>query len=122
MRNKFIEQLFAVVIRGGITVFHSKACLIGAALTAIIPASASAEEMVRAYVLLEAKPGQLQNALQSVNGLGNCLALTHSFMGDEILAHIHCDGPKYLNTAITEDIPKNEAVARVTVLAVLKGP
>ena len=102
--------------------FHWKACLIRAALIGTLASSAIAEEMVRAYVLLEAKPGQLQNALQSVNGLGNCLALTHSFMGDEILAHIHCDGPKYLNTAITEDIPKNEAVARVTVFAVLKGP
>jgi hypothetical protein len=102
--------------------FYWKACLIGAALIGTLASSASAEEMVRAYVLLEAKPGQLQNALQSVNGLGNCLALTHSFMGDEILAHIHCDAPKYLNTAITEDIPKNEAVARVTVLAVIKGP
>jgi hypothetical protein len=102
--------------------FYWKACLIGAALFGMLASSASAEEMVRAYVLLEAKPGQLQDALQSVNGLGNCLALTHSFMGDEILAHIHCDGPKYLNTAIAEDIPKNEAVARVTVLAVIKGP
>ena len=102
--------------------FHSKACLIGAALIGTLASSARAEEMVRAYVLLEAKPGQVQNALQSVSSLGNCLALTHSFMGDEILAHIHCDGPKYLNTAITEDIPKNDAVARVTVLAVLKTP
>ena len=103
--------------------FHWKACLLGASsLIVALTAPVSAEEMVRAYVLLEAKPGQLQNALQSVNGLGNCLALTHSFMGDEILAHIHCDGPKYLNTAITEDIPNNEAVARVSVLAVIKGP
>jgi hypothetical protein len=89
---------------------------------ATLAAPVSAEEMVRAYVLIEAKPGQTENALQSVNGLGNCLALTHSFMGKEFVSHLHSDGPKYLNVAITEDIPKNEAVERLTVLAVLKGP
>ncbi len=103
--------------------FHWKTCLtVAASLIAALAAPVSAQEMVRAYVLVEAKPGQVENALQSVNGLGNCLALTHSFMGDEFVAHIHCDGPKYLNVAITEDIPKNDAVARLTVLAVLKGP
>ena len=55
-------------------------------LTATASQAASAGEMVRASVLVEAKPGQKQAALESLNGLGNCLSLTHSFMGDEVVA------------------------------------
>ena len=77
--------------------------------------------MVRAYVLVEAKQGQMEAALQSLNGLGNCLALTHSFMNGEIVAHLHCDGPEYLSVAIADNVAKSDAVARVTVLTVLKG-
>jgi hypothetical protein len=81
-----------------------------------------AAETVRAYVLVEVRPGQIQTALQSLNGLGNCLALTHTFMNDEIVAHLHCDGAEYLNRAIANNVAKSEAVARVTILTVLKGP
>ena len=68
----------------------------------------------------EAKPGQMQSALQSLDGLGNCLALTHSFMSDEIVAHLHCDSPEYLRAAIADNVSKSAAVARVTLLTVIK--
>ena len=55
-------------------------------LTASASHSVSAGEMVRAYVLVDAKPSQKQAAMQSLDGLGNCPSLTHSFMGDEIVA------------------------------------
>jgi hypothetical protein len=86
-----------------------------------IPKATMAAELVRAYVLVEAKPGQIEAALQSLNGLGNCLALTHSFMNDEIVAHLACDGPEYLSIAVGGNVAKSEAVARVTILSVLKG-
>jgi len=99
------------------------ACLIAGscALAAVsVPRSTTAAEMVRAYVLVEAKPGQMQSALQSLDGLGNCLALTHSFMSDEIVAHLHCDSPEYLRAAIADNVSKSAAVARVTLLTVIK--
>jgi hypothetical protein len=83
--------------------------------------AATAGERVRAYVLVEAKPGQVEAAIQSLNGLGNCLALTHSFMRDEIVAHLECDGPEHLSAALADNVTKSEAVARVTTLAVLKS-
>ena len=86
-----------------------------------LPPPAMAGDMVRAYVLVDAQPGQLEAAEGALNGLGNCLALNHHFMGDEIIAHLHCDDPKYLTVAVAGDIAKNPAVARVTVLAILKG-
>jgi hypothetical protein len=86
------------------------------------PKVVTAGELVRAYVLIEAKPGQMEAALQSLNGLGNCLALTHSFMSNEIVAHLHCDGADYLNTAIANNIARSDAVERATVLTVLKEP
>lgn len=82
---------------------------------------AAADETVRAYLLVEAKPGQSQEAQQALTGLGNCLALPHSFMGDEIVVHLHCDGLRYLNMAVADSIARHAAVARVTVLTVLKG-
>jgi hypothetical protein len=88
------------------------------ALVALFLSEAVAAESVRAYVLVEAKPGQIDAALQSLRSLGNCLALEHSFMKDEIVAHLECDAPKYLNAAITDDVSNNDAVARVTILVV----
>ena len=101
------------------------ACLVAGSCVlaaAALPKAATAGETVRAYLLVEAKPGQVQAATQALNGLGNCLALTHSFMNDEIVAHLHCDGAEYLNVAIADNVAKSDAVARVTVLTVLKGP
>ena len=72
-----------------------------------------------AYVPIEAKQGQMEAALQSLSSLGNCLAMTHSFRNDEIVAHLECDGPNYLSLAIADAVSKSKAVARVTVLAVL---
>ena len=42
-------------------------------LTATASQTASAGELVRADVLVDAKPGQKEAALQSLNGLGDCL-------------------------------------------------
>ena len=85
-----------------------------------LPGAAVAAESVRAYVLVEAKPGRIEAALQSLKSLRNCLATEHSSLTDEIVAHLECDSPKYLSTAIADDVSNNEAVARVTVLTVLK--
>ena len=100
---------------------HSLFLAVAAAsvMTAGASHAVSAGEMVRAYVLVDAKPGQKQAALQSLDGLGNCLSLTHSFMGDEIVAHLHCDGRQYLNKAIADNVTMSPAVERVTVLSVI---
>jgi hypothetical protein len=92
----------------------------GALVGLSLPAAVVAAESVRAYVLVEAKPGRIEAALQSLKSLGNCLAMEHSLMNDEVVAHLDCDAPKYLSAAIANDIPNNEAVARVTILAVIK--
>ena len=92
----------------------------GALAALCLPGAAVAADSVRAYVLVEAKPGKIDAALQSLKSLGNCLSMEHSFSTDEIIAHLECDAPKYLNAAIADDIAKNEAVARVTILTVLK--
>jgi hypothetical protein len=96
---------------------------VGAALcllASIVAPGAAMAETVRAYVLVEAKSGQREAAVRSLNGLGNCLALTHAFMSDEIVAHLECDNAEYLSVAVANNVAKSEAVARVTTLAVLK--
>jgi hypothetical protein len=85
-----------------------------------LPSPAAAGDGVRAYVLVDAQPGQLEAARNALDGLGNCLALDHHFMGDEIIAHLDCDEPKYLTVAVTGKIGGNPAVAGVTILAVRK--
>ena len=40
-------------------------------------------------------------------------------MGDEIVAHLHCDGRQYLNKAIADNVTMSPAVERVTVLSVI---
>jgi hypothetical protein len=92
----------------------------GAIVTLSLPGAAMAAESVRAYVLVEAKPGQIDAALQSLKSLGNCLAMEYSFTKDEIIAHLECDSLKYLSVAIADDVSKSEAVARVTILAIVK--
>lgn len=100
-----------------LTCLASACCVLTA--SAAVPTAALAE-MVRAYVLVEAKAGQTQAALQSLDGLGNCLALTHTFMHNEIVAHLHCDSPEYLSVAIADNVAKSAAVARVTTMSVMK--
>jgi hypothetical protein len=89
-------------------------------LASVVFSGTAMAETVRAYVLVEAKSGQREAAVRSLNGLGNCLALTHAFMSDEIVAHLECDNTEYLSVAVANNIAKSDAVARVTTLAVLK--
>jgi len=86
-----------------------------------LPSLAMADDPVRAYVLIDTQPGKLEAAQRALSSLGNCLALEHHFMSDELIAHLHCTDAKYLTVAVTKDIAANPAVARVAVLAVLKG-
>ena len=86
-----------------------------------LPSPVMADDPVRAYVLIDAQPGKLEAAQGALSSLGNCKALDHHFMRDEFIAHLDCTDAKYLTVAVTKDIAASPAVARVAVLAVLKG-
>jgi hypothetical protein len=77
---------------------------------------------VRAYVLIETTP-ELTRAVHDAvgHGLANCLALGHSFLTSEVLAHLECTDLKYLYEAITQEYPGRDGVIRVTPLQIING-
>ncbi len=84
---------------------------------------AMAQQMVRAYVLVETTPGSTNTVHDALAGLGlsNCLALVESLWHSEVIVHLQCNDPESLNVAITEGIARVEGVARATTWVIIKG-
>ncbi len=76
------------------------------ALGAVAPAMA----LPVAYLLVETSGGDAP--AQLVNGLGNCLGLTHSFL-DTTVVRLECDDLKYMSKALT-DIAEKPGVKSVS--------
>jgi DNA-binding Lrp family transcriptional regulator len=77
--------------------------------------------MVRAYILIETTPDRDGAIRDSVgHGLGNCLALGHSFRPAEVMVHIECTDLESLQQAITQDLARKEGVRRITTLLIVK--
>ena len=72
------------------------------------------DEMVRAYIFIEAATGKAKEVESSVpQGLSNCKALAHSIVSGEVVVHLHCNNLDDLNTAII-DIAKKDGVEQIT--------
>ncbi len=84
---------------------------------------ALAQQMVRAYVLVEMTPGDsntVHDALAGV-GLSNCKQLVESLWHSEVIVHLQCNDPESLNVAIADGISRVEGVARTTTWMILKS-
>ena len=84
---------------------------------------AMAQQMVRAYVLVEMSPGAantVHDALAGV-GLSNCKQLVESLWHSEVIVHLQCNDPESLNVAITDGISRVEGVARTTTWMIMKS-
>jgi len=82
--------------------------------------SAMANQMVRAYVLLET-PASLEAVQSSSGSWSNCKPLFNRIFTGEILVHIHCNDIHDLNEAITRNLPRVEGVSRITILRIRVG-
>lgn len=100
--------------------FAGALCLLSS-LAASQPAMA--EQMVRAYVLVETTPGSTNTVHDALAGLGmmNCKPLVESLWHSEVIVHVQCNDPESLNVAITEGIARVEGVARTTTWVIIKG-
>lgn len=84
---------------------------------------AMAQQMVRAYVLVETTPGDantVQDALASL-GLSNCKPLVESLWHSEVIVHLQCNDPESLNVAIVDRISRVEGVSRTTTWMITKN-
>ena len=101
---------------------NSKICLTVLTVAAAVAAApASAQERLRAYVLIEAGDGANVAAIHGALGsLSNCKALVESFAPGETVAHIDCSDRDSLTRVVTEEIPGIEGVARASMWAIDK--
>ena len=77
--------------------------------------------MVRAYILIETTADKAAAIRDSVgHGLGNCLAIGHSFRPAEVMVHLECTDPEFLQRAIVEDIARMDGVRRITPCLIVK--
>ncbi|MEE8500029.1 MAG: hypothetical protein V3S27_05590 [Kiloniellales bacterium] len=84
---------------------------------------ALAQQLVRAYVLVETTPGDADTVHDALVGLGmsNCKPRVKSLWHSEVIVEVVCNDLGSLNVAITEGISGVEGVARTTTWMILKS-
>jgi hypothetical protein len=83
---------------------------------------ATAEELVRAYVLIETTtPDNVTRVETALGSLPNCKALVHSLWHSEVIAHLQCNDAASLNQVLTNVVPQMEGVARITTWVIVQG-
>ena len=90
------------------------AMLGASSLVAYVP-PALAQEMVRAYALIETSQGT--SLPEALGGLMNCKGLTTSWVSSEVVAHIQCNDLNSLNVAMG-DILEIDGVLQITLWSV----
>ena len=89
--------------------------VLGACSWIASPQPGLAQEMVRAYALIETEQGS--NLPEALGDLMNCKGLTTSWVGSEVVAYIECNDLKSLNDAIGS-IPEIDGVVQTTLWSV----